>query len=950
MLICMFALCMCEVPAKYSLKTLLGNNINVPNRYKTFTSTTSTIVHPTTGLISFLEGSSLYTLNSDWSSYTVTTMSDSPSSLAYHPLTNELYYSTYSQIVKRLDTGTKVVVAGLSATGYNGDGIATDISLSYPKGLHFTKSGVLYFCDSSNYLVRRLSDATGTAFGNIVTTVAGTKDTNSYKNVGYPATNTSLSYQPNQVAVLDDGTIYFTGLLYTFVVSPSGVLNRLSFYTDTNGALTVRNGKILVQLWSPYVLVEVSSDGTYTKIVGGGTSNDENVPALSVRMPSTMNNIYAYPNGDILFTESARIRKYSSNTGLVQTVIGCGDKYTCLGNNITSSLARSGGITGGFVSQDGRIVFADPSNYLLRQIDVNGVVTTIGGNLNLFYSYSEGNPAVQTFMGPCDVYQTTDGTMFVADRAMSLIRKIAADGTCNSILGKQQTTGNSPDGSPANTSTTILYPYSIFAFENGTVLYGEQLNGVRMITTLLTTFTGRGSDIYGTDIPAQNSSIKYAYSITSHPLTGDIYIADGNGLIKRVSQDGNLKIVAGTSTTNSADGILPTSTRVNANKLTITTSNDLYFSEPNTLRIISHVDGLMYYIMGHGITSAMDGTYDASTLKTLSLSNTFLLGVVNGTIYYADNTNSNNFMTRIRKIQPMCDAGSILNSNYTQCSTCPNGYSNSLNYMTCLPACFGVASDDPTVCSSNGKCTAVDTCQCSASFTGSKCNIPICFGLNASDSNACSGHGSCTAPNTCTCSSQYTGSSCQVPLCYGKPATDASVCSGHGSCSQPDVCTCNSQYFGSRCDVTTCFGIFSNSTTVCNNHGQCTQPDTCSCSGYTGSQCTIPLCFGLSAIDSLVCSGRGNCSSPNNCVCSSAATFFGDKCDVTTCFGIMSNTSSVCSGKGSCSAIDSCQCKSGYNGTRCENVIVTPKQVSSSEHVFSIAALILTFVLAIAFY
>jgi hypothetical protein len=59
------------------------------------------------------------------------------------------------------------------------------------------------------------------------------------------------------------------------------------------------------------------------------------------------------------------------------------------------------------------------------------------------------------------------------------------------------------------------------------------------------------------------------------------------------------------------------------------------------------------------------------------------------------------------------------------------------------------------VCSSNGQCTAPDTCSCNTGYSGATCQSWTCFGLSNLDANVCNAHGSCTTPDTCVCSGDY---------------------------------------------------------------------------------------------------------------------------------------------------------------------------------------------------
>ena len=102
-----------------------------------------------------------------------------------------------------------------------------------------------------------------------------------------------------------------------------------------------------------------------------------------------------------------------------------------------------------------------------------------------------------------------------------------------------------------------------------------------------------------------------------------------------------------------------------------------------------------------------------------------------------------------------------------------------------------------------------------------KSNIFL-FWENQKDSTVCSSNGTCTAADTCNCNSNYGGNNCQTSKCNGILATDGSVCSNHGSCDSVNNCKCAEGYTGINCEYSLCFGVASNIGTVCSWNMYCT--------------------------------------------------------------------------------------------------------------------------------
>jgi sugar lactone lactonase YvrE len=131
----------------------------------------------------------------------------------------------------KLDNATQLVwtISGTGSYGYNGDGMdAREAYLAYPSGLHVDEElGDVYFADTNNHRIRKVSRATGQ-----ISTIAGNGGSG-YSGDGGQATATTL-YYPNGVYVdRSSNTVYIAdssnhlvrkvSLLTGVIVSVAGV-------------------------------------------------------------------------------------------------------------------------------------------------------------------------------------------------------------------------------------------------------------------------------------------------------------------------------------------------------------------------------------------------------------------------------------------------------------------------------------------------------------------------------------------------------------------------------------------------------------------------------------------------------------------------------------------------------------------------------------------------------
>ena len=100
---------------------------------------------------------------------------------------------------------------------------------------------------------------------------------------------------------------------------------------------------------------------------------------------------------------------------------------------------------------------------------------------------------------------------------------------------------------------------------------------------------------------------------------------------------------------------------------------------------------------------------------------------------------------------------------------------------------------------------------CSRGLIFANIKIPT-YILLAICSPGCENGGTCTAPDTCDCVAGYSGDQCQNGMQIFSPSTFPCIlkyillalcspgCENGGTCSAPDTCDCVAGYSGDRCE------------------------------------------------------------------------------------------------------------------------------------------------------
>jgi len=289
----------------------------------------------------------------------------------------------YNGRIRKVDTnGIITTVAGVGPWGYSGDGgAATNANLSYACGVAVDSRGNLFIADLYNYRIREV----GT--NGIITTFAG-NGTQGSSGDGGAATNAELNYAGG-VAVDGAGNVFIA----------DGSNNRIR-RVDTNGIITT-----------------VAGNGTAGFAGDGGTATNAQL--------SGPGNMAWDAAGNLFFTDGGnqRVRRVDSD-GIVTTVAGNGTAgYSGDGGAATNAELNSPYA----VAADGRgnVFISDYWNYRVREVDTNGIITTVAGN-GSYGSYSgDGGAATNAVLhNPAGVALDSAGNLFIADYFNNLVRGV----------------------------------------------------------------------------------------------------------------------------------------------------------------------------------------------------------------------------------------------------------------------------------------------------------------------------------------------------------------------------------------------------------------------------------------------------------------------------------------------------------------------------------------------
>jgi sugar lactone lactonase YvrE len=315
-----------------------------------------------------------------------------PSATAFDAQGNLYFAETGNHLVRKVTpAGVITKVAGNGVQGFAGDnGAATAAELDSPAGIAVDEAGDIFIADSHNQRVREVAAATG-----VIATIAGT-GVAGFSGDGGAATAARLDL-PTALALDAAGDVYIADTAN----------HRVRRIAAATGAIAT-----------------VAGNGVEGYSGDGGAAIAASVDSPNGLALDAAGNLY------IADTHNGRVRMVSAATSAITTIAGtgvAGGNVQIFGGDNGAATAAGLALPRGLaLDAAGNLYFADSANHRIRRISTAGVITTVAGQGSEAFAGDNAAAAAASLDSPQSVAVSPAGLVTLADSGNQRVRQLDA--------------------------------------------------------------------------------------------------------------------------------------------------------------------------------------------------------------------------------------------------------------------------------------------------------------------------------------------------------------------------------------------------------------------------------------------------------------------------------------------------------------------------------------------
>lgn len=297
---------------------------------------------------------------------------------------------------------------------------------------------------------------------------------------------------------------------------------------------------------------KIDFDGNISTVAGNGVAGDSTFgprfsgdggPATeAILIPR---DVAVMDDGSFYVADVGRVR-FVNAEGVITTVAGTGE-FVAGPDGVPATQSAAWNVRGVAVGPDGLVYFSESSADRIRRIRADGIVETVVGTGQEGYTGDGGAALAARVNFPEDIEFSPDGELCFADRINHVIRCVDLAGEIRTVAGTGLP-GYNGDG--PGTLTQLVFPDGLAFDADGTLYFAGPNNGlIRKVTVdgEVETIAGlpEGNGFSGDGGPALGATFSFPSDVAVMD-DGTVMVADAsNGRIRAILPDGTVETVSG---------------------------------------------------------------------------------------------------------------------------------------------------------------------------------------------------------------------------------------------------------------------------------------------------------------------------------------------------------------------------------------------------------------------
>ncbi len=461
------------------------------------------------------------------------------------PAGNVYFCDTENHAIRKVTpAGVVTTFAGISGISGYADAVSAYALFKRPKGICRDAAGNFYVSDTGNYIIRKI------ATDGLVSTLAGVVEMNGYLDGQGTA---AIFNQPMGIVVDAGGNLFVADYNNHAIrrIDPAGNVTTfaghgaLAGHTDATGTdaflfwpvgLAIDgNSNLYVSEWGNSILRKITPGAVVTTLAGTALSPGSADGTGSAARFNQPAGMCFDPAGNLLLADSGN--------HTIRRVTPAGVVTTPFGQAGIAGFLDARNNEALFTSPNGVVarpggipLVFDTGNDLIRSISVDGVVTTLAGT-PVRAGSTDGDLFHALFSMPQGLAMGPGGNIYVADTGNHTVRKISPDGQVTTIAGLAGVAG----GTDGASGGTFNAPQALTVDGSGNVYVADTGNHtIRVISPLgaVRTLAGKAGEAGSATGPGSDARFNTPIGIALD-ASGNVYVADSkNHAIRKVQADG----------------------------------------------------------------------------------------------------------------------------------------------------------------------------------------------------------------------------------------------------------------------------------------------------------------------------------------------------------------------------------------------------------------------------